>query len=482
MITRRLLIDIIKVQLIAGFGIQFILFICRSLFDWWGFFWYGCIAVFIAMFFNTMLFSSLWFTLSFAILVMVEWQPFHRFLSKPTPAPTITSTAIYDNKEPTSSDGSVSSSGKQGPKSETGSIRRRGASSKKVEQTDTKVNTSSLPSNNTNASIDNVTATTTTPNNGFVERSVVTTLTHAFSVGIPVVIVTFSLKYLFSLVLGLEEDAHVFTLLQAKLPPYPITDFDTYMYLCGAAYNMLPKWAIDDIINSSMLPRAILITILSIIAIIIYCMRGGRSRAGVVAASRVNRHAAQWDDMGRYGAQLMFIIIQGLLVSLLGIAIMRLMMFGTITLCILSSLVVSPSFYYWIWLCIVGEVPLITDKPIIGVHGVIRPQPPSVPPPASAVAASSSPVRRTNPPLNLKRIVFIVLVPLVAIILYHNALPQLEAQYTRARNTNAGASPGLINLAKWIKTSTPRGSVFAASPIVSVYSSLTWLSYLLLAL
>jgi hypothetical protein len=246
------------------------------------------------------------------------------------------------------------------------------------------------------------------------------------------------------------------------------------MYLCGAAYNALPQWAWDDIISSTMLPRALTVTCITLLVMIIYryikggitCLSSNNTNYPII---HVNRHAASWYDHYVYARVLLFMIVQTLLSSLLGIGIMRLMMLGTISCAILSSLCVSPSWLWWCWSCIIQSSPKIANTPIVGVQ---VPKPPSHLPPvsSSSSSAANNSVRTypNIPSIHLKRFVLLLLVPLLSYILYQRALPQLQAQFTRASTMDAGASNELVQLATWIHKATPVGATFAASPIVSV--------------
>ncbi len=93
-------------------------------------------------------------------------------------------------------------------------------------------------------------------------------------------------------------------------------DFDTLQYLCGSAYNGLPSWVVDNITTSLLLPTACIALL-----IVAFCALKGD---------------------GVSFAPVCVFAIQTVPFSLLGIGIMRLMMFGNVSLCVLAGLIASP--------------------------------------------------------------------------------------------------------------------------------------------
>ena len=97
-------------------------------------------------------------------------------------------------------------------------------------------------------------------------------------------------------------------------------------YLCGAAYNMLPWWVVDKILDSFLLTFACVTFALLLL---------------VWGSYAVGTHSFR----DAHVAPVLVFAFQTLPFSLLGIGIMRLMMFGTVSLCVLAGLLASPDFW-----------------------------------------------------------------------------------------------------------------------------------------
>lgn len=68
-------------------------------------------------------------------------------------------------------------------------------------------------------------------------------------------------------VMGIEDDAHVFTLLRAHLFGYE--DFVTLQYLCGQAYNLMPTFALSALSTSLVLPLGCLVLSLLLVKVLL---------------------------------------------------------------------------------------------------------------------------------------------------------------------------------------------------------------------
>lgn len=97
-------------------------------------------------------------------------------------------------------------------------------------------------------------------------------------------------------------------------------------YLCGSAYNELPWWVVTSITSTLLLPCACVAALL-VLAVCVAVWR----RGGAVSNNPLSPVA--------------LLVLQTVPFSVLGIGIMRLMMFGNVSLCILASLLTSPAFW-----------------------------------------------------------------------------------------------------------------------------------------
>lgn len=129
----------------------------------------------------------------------------------------------------------------------------------------------------------------------------------------------FVAKFFFSAITA--ADAHVFNLLKAKLTDYE--DYDTALYLCGSAYGLLP-WSMWNNLGETLLSH----------------------RAVAVAAIILLQMLLEFFTQKRSAdPALVFLFWQTLAFFLLGVTIMRLMLFFTPSFCVLASLLASPQFF-----------------------------------------------------------------------------------------------------------------------------------------
>jgi len=308
------------------------------------------------------------------------------------------------------------------------------------------------------------------------------------ALGLAAIALTFALKSLFAFLLQFEEDTHVFTLLLAKLPPYSYSDFDTHMYLCGQAYNTLPGWAIEDMKDSSLLYRGLFVLGLVVLRLLLLpvlkralgCARSvGNAGASVeirspfvpsssspfYAAEQLHVQVAEGADIDSTSvpaflpAFWLFLCIQSVLFSVLGLLIMRLMMFGTTSLCLLGALVVSPCFVQWALRVL--EPTFWTGK------GQGQQQSKS-----KADKEKEAGKERERPWYRRALsgwskahwLCYLLVVPVLSSVMYDRAWPQLEFQFIRARKYPNGVNKPLVELMEWVDQHTPQGAVFTGAP------------------
>jgi hypothetical protein len=269
--------------------------------------------------------------------------------------------------------------------------------------------------------------------------------------------------------LDLRDDGHVYRILRAKLswPPHSYVDFDTAQYLCGSAYGFLPAWVPAALASSGVGPVAA-----AVAAAVLFAAAGAglqRARAARAAAAAAASAAARVAAPVRAGAAsppgapaaalppdlppLLYFVVQAGLFAALGVGIMRLMMFGTVSLCALAAAATAgPTLG-----CIAAGItaPLGPDAAASG------PAPCS---PAPARARSSGAPRAARVGL-----AFHAAGVAVAAVLAACGAPLLAKEVALAGTPHGGAPAvtPLSELVHWLRLHTGPGDVIAAGPVVS---------------
>lgn len=119
----------------------------------------------------------------------------------------------------------------------------------------------------------------------------------------------------------MPADSHVFSIFRAKVSDYE--DFDTLMYECGGAYNAMPAWVPQELVKS-----------------------GLHLRAGAAAALLLLTLAV---DLARRRASadpaLLLLLLQCVAYALIGVPIMRLMVFVMPSLALMGAALGAPALY-----------------------------------------------------------------------------------------------------------------------------------------
>lgn len=248
---------------------------------------------------------------------------------------------------------------------------------------------------------------------------------------------TLFVKALLSVVL--TEDSHVFGLLKAKLSEY--ADFDTSMYLCGSAYGFLPQWAWDNLADSSLLWRMLIMAALVLIQIVADFVSGRRHGSPAVV----------------------FAFFLGIAFTMLGEAIMRLMLFMTPLFCVLSALMLSTDF----WASLGSSLKSLVTCGGGGSGGGGGGD-------SSGKGGNSSAATGTKLGRRvLAGVVWLLVLPAVGGIMYQQGLPMLTAKIedTTASTSQSGTSMEVI---EWLRSyNRPQEAVASSLAFASTVKLMT---------
>lgn len=138
---------------------------------------------------------------------------------------------------------------------------------------------------------------------------------------------TLAIKIGLSKLLGVEDDAHIFDILRSKFSSF--SNFHTRLYTCSAEFDFLGVATIVSLSKTLLIP-------LSIASLILFLV-------GFLASER---DTILWRRYGvkEGGGEVAYTIVQAILFTSMGFLIMRLKLFMTPQLCILTSLLASSKF------------------------------------------------------------------------------------------------------------------------------------------
>uniref|UniRef100_A0A672RXG0 Probable C-mannosyltransferase DPY19L1 n=1 Tax=Sinocyclocheilus grahami TaxID=75366 RepID=A0A672RXG0_SINGR len=156
------------------------------------------------------------------------------------------------------------------------------------------------------------------------------------------VVSTVILKFMLSVIFGASDDAHISSLIKSKFTSYK--DFDTMMYTCAAEFDFIETETLIRYIKTMLLPINVLIV-------------------GFIAG-RVTDNAYQSEN------QLVYHSLQLVAFAVLAVLIMRLKLFLTPHMCIMSCLICSRQLFGWVGEKFKLQLTVVGILSIMAVQGV----------------------------------------------------------------------------------------------------------------
>ncbi|XP_051577182.1 probable C-mannosyltransferase DPY19L1 [Myxocyprinus asiaticus] len=155
------------------------------------------------------------------------------------------------------------------------------------------------------------------------------------------VVSTVILKFMLSVILGASDDAHISSLIKSKFTSYK--DFDTMMYTCAAEFDFIEADTLFRYIKTLLLP----------INVLIVGFIAGRTIRDVIMFLR-NGKTGESEENETEQTQvlangvLVYHSLQLVAFAVLAVLIMRLKLFLTPHMCIMSCLICSKQLFGWI--------------------------------------------------------------------------------------------------------------------------------------
>uniref|UniRef100_A0A673MJD8 Probable C-mannosyltransferase DPY19L1 n=1 Tax=Sinocyclocheilus rhinocerous TaxID=307959 RepID=A0A673MJD8_9TELE len=151
------------------------------------------------------------------------------------------------------------------------------------------------------------------------------------------VVSTVILKFMLSVIFGASDDAHISSLIKSKFTSYK--DFDTMMYTCAAEFDFIETETLIRYIKTMLLP----------INVLIVGFIAGRVMASIIL---------KWKSL------------QLVAFALLAVLIMRLKLFLTPHMCIMSCLICSRQLFGWVGEKFKLQLTVVGILSIMAVQGV----------------------------------------------------------------------------------------------------------------
>ncbi|KAB5532799.1 hypothetical protein PHYPO_G00124360 [Pangasianodon hypophthalmus] len=171
---------------------------------------------------------------------------------------------------------------------------------------------------------------------------------------------TVILKFLLALVLGASDDAHISSLIKSKFTSYK--DFDTMMYTCAAEFDFMEVETVLRYVKTLLLPVNLLVV--GVIAVKII--------KDVIAFLRRRDGAEHEDDQTEKLAKavLVYHTLQLVAFAVLAVLIMRLKLFLTPHMCLMTSLLCSRQLFGWVGEKMKQHTAVFIIVSIMAVQGV----------------------------------------------------------------------------------------------------------------
>uniref|UniRef100_A0A672L0H0 Probable C-mannosyltransferase DPY19L1 n=1 Tax=Sinocyclocheilus grahami TaxID=75366 RepID=A0A672L0H0_SINGR len=164
------------------------------------------------------------------------------------------------------------------------------------------------------------------------------------------VVSTVILKFMLSVIFGASDDAHISSLIKSKFTSYK--DFDTMMYTCAAEFDFIETETLIRYIKTMLLPVNVLIV--GFIA--------GRTIQDMIGFLRNEKTEKSEDDEMEH--------LQLVAFAVLAVLIMRLKLFLTPHMCIMSCLICSRQLFGWVGEKFKLQLTVVGILSIMAVQGV----------------------------------------------------------------------------------------------------------------
>ncbi|KAM9431794.1 dpy-19-like 1, like isoform 2-T2 [Clarias gariepinus] len=147
---------------------------------------------------------------------------------------------------------------------------------------------------------------------------------------------TVLLKFLLALVFGASDDAHISSLIKSKFTSYK--DFDTMMYTCAAEFDFMEVETVVRYMKTLLLP----------VNLLVVCVIAVKVMKDVMAflRHRVSAEDEETETLGK--AVLVYHTLQLVAFTVLAVLIMRLKLFLTPHMCLMTSLLCSKQLFGWV--------------------------------------------------------------------------------------------------------------------------------------
>uniref|UniRef100_A0A673MWK6 Probable C-mannosyltransferase DPY19L1 n=1 Tax=Sinocyclocheilus rhinocerous TaxID=307959 RepID=A0A673MWK6_9TELE len=164
------------------------------------------------------------------------------------------------------------------------------------------------------------------------------------------VVSTVILKFMLSVIFGASDDAHISSLIKSKFTSFK--DFDTMMYTCAAEFDFIETETLIRYIKTMLLPVNVLIV--GFIA--------GRTIQDMIGFLRNEKTEKSEDDEMEH--------LQLVAFAVLAVLIMRLKLFLTPHMCIMSCLICSRQLFGWVGEKFKLQLTVVGILSIMAVQGV----------------------------------------------------------------------------------------------------------------
>lgn len=177
------------------------------------------------------------------------------------------------------------------------------------------------------------------------------------------VVSTVILKFMLSVIFGASDDAHISSLIKSKFTSYK--DFDTMMYTCAAEFDFIETQTLIRYIKTMLLP----------INVLIVGFIAGRTIQDIIVFLRNKTTEKSEDDEMEKSQMLMkgvlvYHSLQLVAFAVLAVLIMRLKLFLTPHMCIISCLICSRQLFGWLGEKFKLQLTVVGILSIMAVQGV----------------------------------------------------------------------------------------------------------------
>ncbi|KAB7507250.1 putative C-mannosyltransferase [Armadillidium nasatum] len=142
-----------------------------------------------------------------------------------------------------------------------------------------------------------------------------------------------------SRILSIEDDAHIVNLFKSKFTNY--SDFHTKLYTCSKEFDILPKETVNKLTETLLLPCVMAVLIAVSLRILIQIKANLVKRMEEREKDQTYKTSI-WNDVD---AGILFNVVLLIFYAILAILVMRLKLFFTPQLCVISSLLTSRSLW-----------------------------------------------------------------------------------------------------------------------------------------